>query len=279
MGFEWLRSRGVGARVAAGGAIVSVVLAGCTGVPGLALQTSALNIPDKPTIAERKPSAEDTKVARGRLSDAAAIAAARANPGDVEAVMSAARVLRREGDKPGALAMLDSAAAPASNDARLLRDRGLLALELGAVARARDHLQKAVAAGSRDWQTHSGLGAALAASGKPKDAERAFGEALKLAPDNPVILNNMALAMALDGRRGEAEQTLRRAATRGQKESDARVSQNLSLMGRIGERTTKPAENVRPADGAAPRIPVKDAVKDAKKSVAAPTPLQTARAD
>ncbi len=288
MGYGRFGSSG-GMRAAAGGLVVSVALAGCAGptalnLPGLGLQTSALNIPEKPAIPEKQVSAADTKAARNRLNDAATLAAARANPADTEAVMSAASVLRRQGDKAGALAMLDAAASPASGDARVLRDRGLLALELGAVSRARDHLQRAVAAGSRDWQTHSGLGVALGASGKPKDAERAFGEALKLAPDNPVVLNNLALAMALDGRRGEAEQMLRRASAVTQKGGDARVAQNLALVGRISERTAKPADGARPAQGAASQAPPsapakKDDAKDAKKAASVSGPLKTARAD
>lgn len=273
-----------GRRVAVTAVASSLALAGCSGVPGLNLpglgpQTSALNIPAKPPLVEKEASPADTKVARHRLNEAATLAAARANPGDVEAVMGAARILRRQGDRPGALALLDSAASPAAGDARLLRDRGLLALELGAVARARDHLQRAVASGSGDWQTHSALGTALAASGKPKDAERAFGEALKLAPDNPVVLNNLALALALDGRRGEAEQMLRRAAAAAQKGGDARVARNLSLVSRISARDTKPRDGARPAQSSAPQIPVKAAGESAKKAAAPSDPVRTARAD
>jgi Flp pilus assembly protein TadD len=295
MGFSRFSSSGV-MRVAAGGFVVAVALTGCTGptalnLPGLGLQTSALNIPEKPALAEKPASAADTKTARSRLNDAATLAAARTNPADAQAVISAASVVRRQGDKAGALAILDSAASPASGDARLLRDRGLLALELGAVSRARDHLQRAVAAGSRDWQTHSGLGVALGASGKPKDAERAFGDALKLAPDNPVVLNNLALALALDGRRGEAEQMLRRAAAASAKGGDARVAQNLALVGRISEGRAKSKEGERSRQGAASQspapapvqvpvqVPAKDVVKDAKKAASAAGPLQTAHAD
>ncbi len=261
-----------------GSAVVCLALSGCSGAPALnlpGLQTSALNIPEKPALAEKEASPADTKAARSRLNEAATLAAARADPRDAEAVLAAARILRRQGDKAGALALLDSAASAAANDARLLRDRGLLALELGAVTRARDHLQRAIAGGSRDWQTHSALGAALAANGKPKEAERAFAEALKLAPDNPVVLNNLALALALDGRRGDAERVLRRAAAATPRESNARVSQNLSLVTRISTRDAKPAERPQPTQSNAPVVPG----KDAKKAAAVPAAVKTAHAD
>jgi Flp pilus assembly protein TadD len=90
----------------------------------------------------------------------------------------------------------------------------------------------------------------------------------------------MALAMALDGRRGEAEQMLRRAAVAAkQKEVDARVAQNLALVSRISERTSKPGNDLQPARDAAPQTPPKEPAKDAKKSASAPTRFKTAQAD
>jgi Flp pilus assembly protein TadD len=266
--------------VRSGGMIaIALALAGCAGadalkLPGMGSSAPALNITPKSEPPAREASAADTKAARARLGEAATLAAARSNPSDAEAAVAAAGILRRQGDKSGALALLDQTAATTPNDARLFRDRGLLALELGAISRARDHLQHAVAHGSRDWQTHSALGTALAASGKQKDAQRHFAEALKQAPDHPVVLNNLALSLALDGKRDEAEQMLRRAATSSQKAGDARVAQNLALVSRISsaKSETKPAQ-VTPAtkSSAAP-------AKDVKKA-AAQSPLRTAQMD
>ena len=264
-------ARGMGV-VAMTGA-VALALGGCSGadvlkLPGLGPSTMALNVPERPDPPEREVSPADTKVARARLGEAATLAAARANPRDVDATVAAARILRRQGDKSGALALLDQAASTAPNDARLFRDRGLLALELGAVARARDHLQHAIASGSRDWQTHSALGTALAASGKQKDAQRQFAEALKTAPDNPVVLNNLALSLALDGQRGDAEQMLRRASAAKDKASEARVAQNLALLGKIGEAATSKHSAV-----------VVPHVKSAAKAADTSGALKTARVD
>lgn len=275
------RVRGLGA--VAG--VAALALAGCSGaemakLPGFGPSTAALNVPERPEARERAVSPADAKVARSRLGEAATLAAARANPRDVDATLAAARILRRQGDKSGALALLDQGASAAPNDARLFRDRGLLALELGAVSRARDHLQHAVASGSRDWQTHSALGSALAASGKQKDAQRHFAEALKQAPDNPVVLNNLALSLALDGRRGEAEQMLRRASAGKDKASEARVAQNLMLLGRISEAdrkaASKPAPSGEPKQSAVPSAAPKPAADAGDSSKAA---LKTARVD
>jgi Flp pilus assembly protein TadD len=277
-----VRGRGGSGRVRGMGAIgaAALVLAGCSvaDMPNLAslgLSTSALNVPERADPPERTVSPADTKVARTRLGEAATLATARSNPRDVEATLAAARILRRQGDRAGALGLLDQAASAAPNDARLFRDRGLLALELGAVDRARDHLQRAVANGSRDWQTHSALGAALAASGNQKDAQQQFAQALKQAPDNPVVLNNLALSLALDGRRGEAEQTLRRASAGKEKGSDARVAQNLALLGRLGGRSDKPDHK---AFGA-PLPPASSVPVKGEKKAAVPTLVRTAKVE
>ena len=274
-----------------GGCVVAaLMLAGCGGadilkLPNFGPTASALNITPKVDPPQREFTPGEAKAARAKLGDAATLAAARSNPRDIEAVLAGARILRRQGDKAGALALLETSAEIVPNDARLLRDRGLLALELGALTRARDHLKKAVANGSRDWQTHSGLGAALAAGGDHKAAQGQFNEALKQSPDNAVVLNNLALSMALEGRRGEAEQMLRRAAEKQPKAGDARVAQNLALVSRINARNGKAAEADPPkVDGRViERAPLPPAtaipVKDAKKAAAASPPTRTAQVD
>lgn len=276
-------------RVLRAGTCVAVVLtlAGCgttdlLQLPGLGASSSALNVTPRAEPQPREAGPGDAKAARARLGEAATLAAARTNPRDVDSVLAAARIMRQQGDKAGALALLDTSAPVAPNDARILRDRGLLALELGELARARDHLRKAVANGSRDWQTHSALGAALAAGGDQKGAQRQFAEALKLAPDNPVVLNNLALSLALEGRRAEAEEMLRRAAGSKPKAADRRVAQNLALVSRISARNGKAAS--KPADRAPPRpssSPQEGPAKDAQKAAAAaaPQPTRTAQAN
>jgi Flp pilus assembly protein TadD len=260
-----------------------LALVGCGGadvlkLPGLGPTTSALNVTPKEPPPPREVTPGEAKAARARLGEVATIAAARSNPRDLDAVISAARIMRRQGDRAGALALLDTSAPVAPDDARLLRDRGLLALELGAVSRARDHLKKAVANGSRDWQTRSALGTALAAAGDQKGAQREFAEALVEVPGNPVVLNNLALSMALEGRRGEAEQMLRQAAGQ-KKDADARVARNLALVSGISDRKRKAAD--KPAASAAAKqsaVPP-EPPKDGKKAEAAPGPTRTAQVD
>ena len=139
-----------------------------------------------------------------------------------------ARRLRQAGDKAKAMEVLDRAAEKDGKDIALARERGMLALELGQVDKARTLLKKAVDQAPTDWRTHSAYGSALSASGKQQDAQMQFAKALELAPDQPAVLNNLALSYALDGKHDQAEALLRRVALG--KEADARSRQNLALL-------------------------------------------------
>jgi Flp pilus assembly protein TadD len=95
-----------------------------------------------------------------------------------------------------------------------------------------------------------------------------------------VVLNNLALSMALEGRRGEAEQMLRQAA--GQKKGgDVRVAQNLALVSRIrdqkGKAADKPAAPATKQSATPPALPMP--AKEAKKTASVSAPTRTAQMD
>ncbi|MDX2287797.1 MAG: hypothetical protein NW217_03125 [Hyphomicrobiaceae bacterium] len=145
-----------------------------------------------------------------------------------ERAVSSARNLRLAGNKAGALAQLDEAAAADPQNKVLLKERGFLALELGQTKRAEELLAQAHEPADPDWRTLSAWGAALAAQGRQAEAQAKLAEALRLAPDHPSVLNNLALSYALDGKRERAERLLRQASnTTG---ADARTKQNLALL-------------------------------------------------
>src|SRR5262249_8875989 len=153
-------------------------------------------------------------------------AAHTANPGDAAAALAYARALRAAKAKREALAVLDKASAAKPADRRLQLERGLLALDLGEPAKAEKALRQAHDAKAPDWRLHSALGVALAARGRQQDAQLEFAKALALAPDHPVVLNNLALSYALDGKAAEAEKLLRRVQQNGA--PPAQVQQNLA---------------------------------------------------
>ena len=143
-------------------------------------------------------------------------------------VVAKARALREAGDKTAAMTLLDEASAKSPADKVLLKERGLLALDLGRIAEARKLLKEADDDKAPDWRVKSALGSAHAASGDHKSAQKEFAAALKLAPDHPSILNNMALSQALEGRHEDAEKLLRRVAT--SRHGGDRAKQNLALI-------------------------------------------------
>lgn len=217
-----------------------LVLAGCAGgIDPAALPQSGFSLDDLPS--------SDTARASDKQRDKAAVkaaatptgekapetasavpAASAAAPSKGTAQLSEARQLRKAGDKAKALAVLDRAAESGAADPAVATERGLLALELGALDKARTLLQAATSADPSDWRAHLGLGTTLAAEGKHKDAQVAFAAALKIAPGHPSVLNNMALSLAMDGKHQEAEKLLRRAAET--KDAKPHAKQNLALV-------------------------------------------------
>ena len=204
----------------------ALALGGCAG--------SGLDLPDLASVpAESTTASAGGAIETGSLPPVSARStAAQTDTADGGAplppAIAKAREQRASGDKLAAMETLEAAGKASPGDRSISRERGLLALELGRIGEARKLLMAADDAKSPDWRLKSALGSAHAASGDQKAAQREFQAALKLAPDHPSILNNMALSYALEGRHGEAERLLRRAAAN-RAEGD-RAKQNLALI-------------------------------------------------
>jgi Flp pilus assembly protein TadD len=165
---------------------------------------------------------------------------AKASPAEPAALLDEARGLRRAGDKKGAFALLEQASALHPGDRTLMKERGLLAVELGHVAQGKDLLHKAMDPSAPDWRLYSALGTALAASGQQQEAQAQFAKALELAPDHPAVLNNLALSYALDGKHEQAERLLRRVSDGGAAgTAKAQAEQNLALILGLSGRTAE----------------------------------------
>lgn len=198
---------------------IALMVAACTGQP--LLETPV--VPMAANANETAKAGSATKTASAEL-----VSKAQANPKDVLTVIKAARALRAEGERARALALLEKASIAEPQHPGLIRETGLLSLELGHIGKARALLAKSVEHNPTDWQSRSALGAALASGGKHQEAQKHFAKALELAPDHPSILNNLALSYALDGKPAQAERILRIAvAVTG---SRPHVRQNLALV-------------------------------------------------
>jgi Flp pilus assembly protein TadD len=101
----------------------------------------------------------------------------------------------------------------------------------------------AIQNGARDWQTHSALGIAYDILGRHHQARDSYSAALTVAPDNPTVLNNLALSHALTGEVDQGIAILARVATA--YGSTAQLRQNLALLYAMKGDTAKAAEIAR----------------------------------
>ena len=229
--------RGVAAAAAA------CLMAGC-----------AQNGLDVAALGEVSAPVETGSLAAPPADRSATTSAAAADPGpgglDHPAIVEA-RKLRLAGDRIKALAVLDQAAQKDPKHTALMKERGLVALEVGKVKQAEALLRKAFDPKAPDWRLHSALGSALAAQGKQAEAQLQFAKALEIVPDHPSVLNNLALSYALDGKHEEAERLLKRVTAA--KGSEPKAQQNLALIlglkGKVGE-AKRISEAVLPPEAA-----------------------------
>jgi Flp pilus assembly protein TadD len=152
----------------------------------------------------------------------------RANPGDPDAAIHYARALRKNGQRPQAVAVLEQAAIQNPKHRGVLDAFGRALADDGRYTQAVNVLDRAQAPGQPDWRILSVQGAALDQMGRHEEAQRYYGTALRLAPDEPSVLSNLGLSYALSKDLVRAETTLRRAA--GQPHVDPRVRKNLALV-------------------------------------------------
>ena len=161
-----------------------------------------------------------------REGEAGAGRATRSSAADPQAALEYAQRLKAAGRKKEALAVLDAVPEAGRTHQPLLVEHGLLALELGQTAKGQQLLLRA-SGKTKDWQVHSGLGVAAANLGQQADAQKHFSRALELSPNNPTVLNNLALSYVLERRLSQAEELLQRAAR--SNTPPPRVARNLEL--------------------------------------------------
>ncbi len=194
------------------------------------------------------------------------------NPRDAQIALNYARNLKALGEKRQALAVLQQASVFHGAHRGLNAEYGRLALEFDQVSLAGKLLEQADDPTNPDWKLISARGTVLAKQGRYRDAIAFYERALVLAPEQASILNNLALAHAMEGHPDKAEPLLKRAAAAGGNEP--RVGQNLALVlglqGKYDEAKLTAARDL-PADNAAANV---DYVRNIVKLQ--PKPLETA---
>ncbi len=150
------------------------------------------------------------------------------NPKDPQAAINYVRNLKALGAKEQAFAVIQQAYSVNSTHRGIASEYGRLAVEQEQLSLAEKLLAQADDPVAPDWKVISARGTVLAKQGKYREAIPHFERALALAPNQPSLLNNLALAHAMDGHAEKAEPLLRQAQQSDQ--ADAKVGYNLSLV-------------------------------------------------
>ncbi len=169
----------------------------------------------------------------------------KSNPGDVDAAINYARALRATDQRAQAVAVLEQASIRSPNNMTLSGAYGRALADAGQYAQALDAFGKAHTPDNPDWRILNAQGAVLDQMGRHADAQKHYTAALKIVPEEPSVLSNLALSYVLMKDLKRAEETLRRAVA--QPNAGSKVRQNLALVvglqGRFAE-----AEKIASAD-------------------------------
>lgn len=176
----------------------------------------------------------------------------RADPKDAEAALRYGQALRATGQRAQASAVLEQAAIVNPSDRALIAAYGRALVDNGKYQQGFDTLSRAHTPENPDWHILSVQGTALDRLGRHEDARRYYGNALKIRPDEPSVLSNLGMSWILSKQPGKAEEVLRRAQDGAP--SDTRIRQNLALavglQGRMGEAETIVATGLPPDEAA-----------------------------
>ena len=149
------------------------------------------------------------------------------SPTTLEYALNYTRNLKAMGRNRQALAALQHASEYHAQNRELAGEYGRLALELGQVETAKKVLAFADDATKPDWRIVSARGTVFAKEKRYKEAIEMFERAMALSNSRPSVMNNLAMAYALDGRAADGERLLRQAAA---KENSPKVQKNLALV-------------------------------------------------
>ena len=206
----------------------SLMLGACA-QDGNELQTSLFDGKSKPQAEEVAEAEQASAVPKTELEKATEYWGKkfREHPSNLEAALSYAKNLKAMGERQQALAVIQQASSVHGNDKKLASEYGRLALELDQISVAKQMLAIADDPASPDWRVISARGTVHAKEGKYAEAIPLYERALMLSQEQTSVMNNLAMAYAMAGEAGKAEDILRRIEAKG---GNAKSRQNLALV-------------------------------------------------
>lgn len=176
--------------------LLGLLLAGCV-TDGEALTASPTG------TAGSLVTAGDARRASGDLAGAAALYRSAMQASDdttlAEPTLRLAETLAAGGAYSDAADTFREALSLAPTDPRVHRGLANALVGLGQPGLAIPYYEDALALDSSDWRIYLGLGVAQDLSGFAEAARATYGQGLQHAPENPDLINNLALSQALSG--------------------------------------------------------------------------------
>lgn len=151
-----------------------------------------------------------------------------ARPDDRDTALGFAQVLRADNRPAQAVEVLQRAILQFPKDITVASAYGKALAEKGDFEEALKVVRSANNPRTPDWRLTSAEGAIQDQLGNTGEARRLYDDALKLAPEEPTVLNNLGLSYVFTNELTKAEDALRRAAA--SPRADSRVRQNLALV-------------------------------------------------
>jgi len=173
-------------------------------------------------------------------------------PNDLEAAQRFAECLRKGGRFDRSIQVSGEALGRFPDDRTLMNTFALAQIASGNPHEALRPLAVVAAADAQNWHVRLALGAALDQLGRYTEARQAYQEALAISPNNARVMTNLGVSHIMAGEPADAEPILRQAAAAQDAPPEARenLAIALALQGKFDEAQQIESVDLPPAQAA-----------------------------